>query len=154
MSFVLVAFGLGFVSGLRALTALTIASWAARLGRLSLTGSWLAFLGYAATPWILSVAALGELVNDKLPKTPSRKVPPQFAARILFGSVTGAAIGIANGMVVIGLVLGALGAVAGTLIGAWARGALVRATGGKDLPIALLEDATAIGLSLLLLFAF
>ena len=153
MSFVLVAFGLGFVSGLRTLTALTISSWAARYGRLSLTGSWLAFLGYAATPWIMSLAALGELVNDKLPRTPSRKVPPQFAARILFGSVTGAAIGIANGMIVFGVVLGALGAVAGTLIGAWARVALVRATGGKDLPIALLEDAAAIGLSLLLSFA-
>jgi uncharacterized membrane protein len=153
MSFVLVAFGLGFVSGLRALTAFTITSWAARLGRLSLAGSWLAFLAYPATPWILTLAALGELVNDKLPKTPSRKVPPQFAARILFGAVTGAAIGIANGMIAFGLVLGALGAVAGTLVGAWARASLVRATGGKDLPIALLEDAIAMGLSVLLLFA-
>ena len=154
MSFVLVAFGLGFVSGLRALTALTITSWAARLGRISLGGSWLAFLGYAATPWILTVAALGELVNDKLPKTPSRTVPPQFAARILFGSAAGTAIGIASGMVLFGLALGALGAVAGTLIGARARAALVKATGGKDLPIALLEDATAIGLSLLLVHVF
>ncbi len=108
----------------------------------------------ATTPWILSVAALGELVNDKLPKTPSRKTPPQFVARVLFGSVTGGAIGIASGMIVFGVILGALGAVAGTLIGAWARGALVRATGGKDLPIALLEDATAIGLSILLLYVF
>jgi uncharacterized membrane protein len=57
-------------------------------------------------------------------------------------------------MLLFGLILGALGAVAGTLIGARARGALVRANGGKDLPIALLEDATAIGLSLLLLFVF
>ena len=68
MSFALIAFGVGFVTGLRTLTAFTIASWAARLGRLSLQGSWLAFLGYAATPWIMSLAALGELVNDKLPK--------------------------------------------------------------------------------------
>jgi uncharacterized membrane protein len=114
----------------------------------------LAFLDYAATPWIMSVAALSELVNDKLPNTPSRKTPLQFAARILFGSATGTAIGNANGMIAIGLLLGALGAVAGTLIGAWARARLVNATGGKDLPIALMEDATAIGLSLLLFFAF
>jgi uncharacterized membrane protein len=154
MRFALIAFGVGVVSGLRTLTAFTIASWAARLGRLPLQGSWLAFLGYAATPWIMSLAAMGELVNDKLPKTPSRKTPPQFAARILFGSATGAAIGIASGMIAFGLLLGALGAVAGTLIGAWARARLVNATGGKDLPIALMEDATAIGLSLLLLFAF
>ena len=154
MRFVLIAFGLGFVSGLRALTAITVTSWAARFGRLSLGGSWLAFLGYAATPWILSLASLGEFYNDKRPTTPSRTVPPQFAARIIFGSVTGTAIGIANGMLLFGLILGALGAVAGTLIGARARGALVRANGGKDFPIALLEDATAIGLSLLLLFVF
>ena len=154
MRFVLVAFGLGFVSGLRALTAITVTSWAARFGRLTLGGSWLAFLGSAVTPWILTLAALAELANDKRPTTPSRTVPPQFGARIVFGSVTGAAIGIANGMVLFGVVLGALGAVAGTLIGARARGALVRANGGKDLPIALLEDATAIGLSLLLLFVF
>ena len=154
MSFPLIAFGVGFVTGLRTLTAFTIASWAARLGRLSLQGSWLAFLGYAATPWIMSLAALGELVNDKLPKTPSRKTPPQFAARIVFGSATGAAIGVANGMIAIGLLLGALGAVAGTLIGAWARARLVKLTGGKDLPIALVEDATAVGLSLLLFFVF
>ena len=153
MSFALVAFGVGFVSGLRTLTAFAIASWAARVGRLPLGGSWLAFLGYLATPWIASVAAVGELVNDKLPKTPSRKTPPQFLARIVFGSATGAAIGIANGMIIFGLVLGMLGAIAGTLSGAWARAHVVTATGGRDLPIALLEDATAIGLALLLLFA-
>ena len=102
----------------------------------------------------VSLAALGELVNDKLPKTPSRKTPPQFVARILFGSATGAAIGVANGMMAIGLVLGAFGAVAGTSIGAWARARLVTLTGGKDLPIALVEHATAIGLSLPLFFVF
>jgi len=152
MIFVLVAFGLGFVSGLRALTAVTVTSWAVRLGSLSLVGSWLAFLGYAATPWILSLAAVGEIVNDKLPKTASRKEPPQFAVRIVLGSVTGAAIGIVHGSIVLGLILGALGAVAGTLIGAWARMTLVEAAGGRDLPIALIEDATAIGTSVLLLF--
>ena len=44
-----------------------------------------------------------------------------------------------------GLVLGALGAAAGTLGGYEFLSRLVHATGGKDLPIALLEDAIAIG---------
>ena len=39
MNFALIAFGVGFVSGLRTLTPFTIASWAARLGRLSLQGA-------------------------------------------------------------------------------------------------------------------
>lgn len=43
-----------------------------------------------------------------------------------------------------GLIAGALGAVLGTLGGYEARKRLVAATGGKDLPIALLEDAVAV----------
>ena len=43
-----------------------------------------------------------------------------------------------------GLIAGAIGAVLGTLGGYEARKRLVAATGGKDLPIALLEDAVAV----------
>jgi uncharacterized membrane protein len=43
------------------------------------------------------------------------------------------------------LAAGAVGAVAGTLGGYEFRTRLVRAIGGNDLPIALLEDAIAIG---------
>jgi uncharacterized membrane protein len=44
-----------------------------------------------------------------------------------------------------GLVAGAIGAMIGTLGGYELRARLVKAIGGKDLPIALLEDAIAIG---------
>ncbi|AXC10354.1 hypothetical protein ACPOL_1003 [Acidisarcina polymorpha] len=146
----LLMFGFGFVSGLRALTAIAAISWAARLERLSLAGSWLGFLGYHWTPWLLTLAALGEIVNDKLPKTPSRKTPPQFAVRIVLGAISGAAIGIPAGSTLAGIALGALGAIVGTLLGAAARARLVRGIGGKDLPIALTEDAVAVGLVLFL----
>ena len=43
-----------------------------------------------------------------------------------------------------GLVTGAIGAVIGTLGGYEARKRLVAATGSRDLPIALFEDAVAI----------
>jgi uncharacterized membrane protein len=43
-----------------------------------------------------------------------------------------------------GRVAGVLGGVAGTLGGYEFRSRLMKATGGKDLPIALLEDAIAI----------
>jgi uncharacterized membrane protein len=92
-------------------------SWAARLGWLNLQGTPLAWLGAAVTPWIFTAAAIGELVNDKLPKTGSRKAPPAFIARILMGSLCGAAIGAAGGALAPGLVAGAAGAVAGTLGG-------------------------------------
>jgi uncharacterized membrane protein len=83
-------------------------------------------------------------VNDKLPKTPRRKTPPQFIARIVTGALSGAALGASQQSLVGGLIAGAVGAVAGTLGGAEVRSRLVKAIGGKDLPIALLEDAVAI----------
>ena len=120
-------------------------SWAARLGWLHLENTPLAFLGFAVTPYILSVLAMGELINDKLPKTPSRKAPAPFAFRVVTGAFCGAAIGAPAGALIGGLAAGALGGVGGTLAGYEFRKRLVNATGGKDLPIALLEDAIAIG---------
>ena len=138
------AFLIGVVAGLRALTAPAAVSWAAHLGWLKLEGTWLAFLGYSVTPYVLSALAIVELVTDQLPSTPSRKVPMQFGARIVTGAFSGAAIGSPSGAWIGGLVAGAVGAVAGTLGGYEFRTRLVAATGGKYLPIALLEDAIAI----------
>src|SRR5690242_17038660 len=145
MPTVLSAFLIGVVAGLRSLTAPAAVSWAARLGWLHLENTGLAFLGYAATPYVLSVLAIGELISDKLPKTPSRKAPPGFIARIVTGGLSGAALGAAGQMLAGGLIAGVAGAVIGTLGGYEMRVRLVKATGGKDLPIALLEDAIAIG---------
>jgi uncharacterized membrane protein len=153
MPVLVLVFLIGLVSGLRALTAPAAVSWAARLGLLKLGGTPLAFLGFAVTPYIFTVLALGELVNDKLPNTPSRKVPPQFGARIVMGALSGGALGASAGMLWAGVVIGATGAVAGTLGGAAVRGALARAF-GKDLPAALIEDAVAIVLSILVVTRF
>jgi uncharacterized membrane protein len=143
MTFYLAALLLGVIAGLRAVTPVAAVSWAASLGILKLTGAPLAFLGAAVTPWILSVIAVGELINDKLPKTPSRKVPIQFGGRIVSGGLVGAAVGLSAGALLPGVVLGAVGAVAGTLGGAWARGRLA-AVFGRDLPAALIEDVVAV----------
>ena len=126
------------------MTAPAAVSWAARLGWLHLENTPLAFLGFAITPYMLSVLAIGELISDKLPKTPSRKTPVPFAARVLTGAFCGAALGAPGQALIGGLLAGALGGVAGTLGGYEFRSRLVKATGGKDLPIALLEDAIAI----------
>ena len=145
MSIYALAFLIGVSAGLRSLTALAAVSWAARLGWLHLENTWLAFLGAAITPYILTVLAIGELIADKLTKTPSRKTPVPFTARVVIGAMCGAAIGAPSQLLIGGLLAGAVGAVAGTLGGYEARTRLVRATGGKDTPIALLEDAIAIG---------
>jgi uncharacterized membrane protein len=150
--FVLIsAFLTGVASGLRALIGLTAVSWAVHFGILPLDHTWLAFLGYAFTPYALTLLAIGELVNDKLPKTPSRLVPPQFLARIVTGALCGLAIGLSHNGMIIGLMAGVAGAVAGTFGGAKARGFLAR-TFGRDLLAALLEDAVALGIGALALF--
>lgn len=133
----------GIVAGLRAMAAPAAVSWAAALGWIDLSQSVLAFMGYAWTPWIFSLLAIGELVNDKLPNTPSRKVPPQLAARVMMGGLAGAALGAAGGMLAVGLVVGVVGAVIGTYGGSAVRGTLATIF-GRDLPAALIEDAVAV----------
>ena len=144
MSPFVLAFLIGVVAGLRSMTAPAAISWAARLGWLHLENTWLAFLGFAATPYILSVAAIGELIADKLPKTPSRKAPVGFIARVASGALCGAAIGATREALLGGIAAGVLGSVVGTLGGYEFRARLVKAIGGKDLPIALVEDLIAI----------
>jgi uncharacterized membrane protein len=143
----MVAFALalivGIIAGLRAMTGAAAAAWAAYLGLLPVAGTWLAWL---ASPWALGIVtlfALVELVTDQLPSTPSRKVPVQFGTRVLIGAVAGAAFGIRGGAPLVGLALGAAGAVGGTLGGAAVRASLA-ASFRRDLPAGLIEDAVAI----------
>src|SRR5271165_6179627 len=142
----------GVVAGSRALTAPAAVSWAAMLGRLDLDGSWLAFMGYAWTPWVFTVLAVVELITDQLPSTPSRKVPPQFGARIVSGALCGATLGASGGSWIVGLLAGVIGAVIGTYGGAEVRARMAKAF-GRDLPAALIEDAAAIVLGLVIILA-
>ena len=143
---VLCALLVGIISGLRTFTPPAVVSWFARSGSLAVAGSPLAFMGYKYTAIVFTALALFEIVSDKLPKTPSRKTPPQFIARILSGALTGATIGAAGGSLLFGLLLGVVGAILGTLGGAAMRARLAAAF-GRDLPAALLEDVIAIGLA-------
>jgi uncharacterized membrane protein len=148
----LLALSIGIIAGLRAMTAPAAVSWAARLGWLNLAPTSLAFLGYAFTPWIFTALALGELVTDQLPSTPSRTTPVQFGTRILTGGLCGAGIGAASGQLVVGLFGGVVGAVIGTLGGRAIRAKLA-ASFGRDRPAALIEDAVAIGGAFLIMSA-
>jgi uncharacterized membrane protein len=149
---VILALLIGIIAGLRAMTAPAGVSWAARLGWLDVAPTGLAFLGFAVTPWIFTALALGELVTDQLPTTPSRTVPLQFGARLLMGALCGAAVGAGSGRLAVGLVAGVVGAIIGTLGGRAFRARLATAF-GSDRPAALIEDAVAIGGALLVMVA-
>jgi uncharacterized membrane protein len=144
MGIYVLAFCIGMIAGLRAMTAPAAISWAAHLGWLHLDNTPLAFFGYSTATYVFSALAIVELITDQLPSTPSRKTPIQFGARIVSGALCGAALGAPSDALLAGALAGAIGAVAGTLGGAEVRSRLAKSF-GKDLPAALLEDAVALG---------
>lgn len=147
----LLALLIGVVAGLRAATPIAAISLGAYLGWIDFTGTWYSFLGSLPAVIILVILALVELVGDQLPSTPSRKVPMQFGGRVVMGAIAGALLLQDNWIV--GLILGAIGAVLGTLGGAEVRARLAKAF-GRDLPAALLEDFVAVVAALLIVSYF
>ena len=139
-------FTIGIVAGLRSLTAPALVSWAVRLGWLDLSGSWLSFLGSRAATIVLSLLALGELVADKLPKTPNRTSLGPLVFRVITGGFSSLAIcASAHQSLLIGTILGVLGSIAGAFAGYEIRHRLVEAFGLRDFGVAVAEDIVAIG---------
>ena len=95
---------------------------------------------------IFTLAAIGELINDKLPKTGPRTAPPSVVIRCAMGALCGAAFAIAGSQGwILGAVIGIIGTLAGTFGGYQVRHQIVTAAKIKDLPIALIEDVIAVG---------
>ena len=135
----LLAFLIGVIAGLRSFTAPAVVCWAAHLGWINLHGSPLSFMGSTAAAIIFTIFALVELTADKLPKTPSRTTPFPLTVRVIFGALSGAALGVAGGQsLALGAVLGGIGAVAGAFAGYETRQRIVAASKLPDFPIALL----------------
>lgn len=144
----LLAVVIGIVAGLRSLTAPALVSWAAHLGWLNLQGTPLAFMGSAVAVGIFTLLAIVELVGDVMPKTPARTTPVPLIARIVMGGLSGACLYVAGGQsLVVGAVLGVIGALIGTYAGYHIRKALVTGLKVKDIMIAIPEDIIAIGIA-------
>ena len=141
------AFGIGFVAGLRSMTACAALSWAAAAERTR--GG--AIPGGPAARSLATAAALAEMAGDKMPFAPDRRIPPSFAARLAIGAVGGWALSGRRAAPGAGALAGMAGAVAGTLLGRAARGPDVRQSGG--LARGLAEDAVAVGLAVLIVRA-
>src|ERR1044072_4124211 len=136
---------IGVIAGLRAMTARAVVAWGAMLGWIVVTDKWSEWVAHPITVTVLTILLIGELITDQLPKTPSRKVPPQFLARLLTGGFAGAVIGSAFFHTFSATGAGIVGAVLGTLGGAAGRTKLYEANNGKDRPGAFIEDVGGVG---------
>lgn len=98
---------------------------------------------------ITATAAVGELVADKLPGTPSRLGASGFMPRVALGALTAALLvrrEPGDGTPAAAAAVGAVAAAGGTLAGAWWRG-LARGAGRPDWPAAVTEDLAALTLA-------
>jgi uncharacterized membrane protein len=142
------AIGIGIVAGLRSLLAPAVVAWAVHFDLLNLYGSPLSFMGSRAAVAIFSLLAIGELVADKLPKTPKRTALAPLLARILLGGLSSACLFVAAGKSLpAGALLGGIGGVVGAFVGYEIRRRIVNNLQVKDLFVALCEDAVAIALA-------
>jgi uncharacterized membrane protein len=140
------AFGIGIIAGLRAFTVPAVVCWATYFSWLHFSESRLIFLSKPIVLGIVSLLALGELMADKLPMTPSRTTPGPLLGRITAAAFSATAIAIAaHQSAVVACVLGASGALAGAFGGYYVRRSLVKGYNLPDLAIALMEDLVAVG---------
>lgn len=126
------SFGIGAVAGLRSMTAP-----AATLG--AIDSHWTGAARFAAA---------GELFVDKLPIAPARLMPTALAVRILSGALCGRALAKRrDASLALGTLAGAIGALAGSYGGYYARRFMTTRKHVPDFPIALVEDALAVGIA-------
>ncbi len=136
---------LGVVTGLRTMMPMAVLCWFAYRGDLPVDDTWASWAGKLPTAIIFSVLAAGELVGDKLPRTPNRIAPFPLVARFCFGGLVGAIVATGlDGSVLEGVLLGAGGALIGAFGGFLIRRELVEQLGSRDWQVAVAEDAIAI----------
>ncbi|CCF84358.1 DUF4126 family protein [Nitrolancea hollandica] len=99
-----------------------------------------------------SLAAVGELVADQLPSTPSRLAPGALAGRLISGALASAVVCLnARRSPLTGMVIGTAAAGAGAVAGYSIRMTLGRVTGVPDHVWGAVEDIFALGLGALVL---
>jgi len=138
-------FAFGVTGGLRSMMPFALLS-----GQLEREGADIADGGWAldalASPWAvvaLSAMAVGEVIADKLPNTPSRLAPPALAGRVIIGGTACAVASLAQGRRSdIGALVGSVGVIAGSVLGyAWRTQVPLPL---PALPRALAEDGLAV----------
>ena len=137
---------IGTVAGMRSLTAPAIVSRTARAAGIDVDKAMKDMPGSSVLPRVMSILAVGELIVDKLPFTPSRTTTFPLIARAVSGAVSGAALCSSKKRSKwLGALFGAAGAVAGTYAAYELRRRIVKNLHVPDALVAVAEDALAIG---------
>lgn len=131
----------GWATGDRSFSALSV--WLARPATVDAVPRPLRSTRVARTA---ALAAVGELVGDKLPMTPARTSPPALAWRLACAGMCGVVLGRRTGAVAASTAVAVAVAAASSFAGPPARAALAGRF-GSDLPGALAEDVMAYGLA-------
>lgn len=144
-SLLLLCFLIGCVAGLRSMMAPAIICATAYVQWIHLEKTPLAFLDTITALSIFTLFAIGELIVDKLPRTPARTAPIGLITRIITGGLCGAALAMSAARgVPAGILLGAVGAITGAYVGYNVRRGLVTHMNLPDFVIAVVEDLLAI----------
>jgi uncharacterized membrane protein len=137
----LLAAGLGAVSGLRSVTGLAILSRELSSRRGRSRGRLHRVLALPSTSHLLALMAAGEMLADKLPMIPARIAPLPLAGRMGMGAAAGAAAAEhRRDSLVAGALVGGAAAVAAAYAGYHARRALGRRLSLPDGVVAAAED--------------
>jgi len=136
---------LGLTTGLRSMTPMAVLCWYAYLGYLPVDGTWAEWTARLWVAILFTVLALGELVVDKLPRTPNRTDPGALIARIILGGLAGSISATAmSGPGLEGVLLGGVAALLGAFAGFMIRRDLVEKFACPDWQVAVGEDALTI----------
>lgn len=140
---------LGFVTGLRSMTPLALLNWTKRIG-IDADSTMDKVLDAPASRVVSSMLAVGELVGDKLPTSPSRLSVGPFLGRLVIGAVVGATICQRSHLSpYVGAAIGATAASAGSAAGYYGRKNLNKVKFVPDFVWAGAEDLLALGLGYL-----
>ena len=141
---------LGMVTGMRSMTPMAVLCWFAYLGHLPVDGTWAFWTAKLTTAVVFTVLAAGELIVDKLPRTPNRIALGPLMARLLFAVLIGAIVAAGlDGPGIEGVILAVLGMLVGAYGGFLVRRDVVQRLACKDWYIAVVEDAIAVGCAVL-----
>ena len=144
------AAALGVVAGMRSQLPLALLALAVQRRRSAMrSSSSVDFLHVPVVRAALGIAAIGELIVDKLPFVPNRNEPGPLAGRIAFGGIAGAVFALETGAAIPGRALvGATAAGLGTLGAYHLRATVDRVTGLPDPLVGAAEDLLALALGL------